>query len=66
MQNFKKKICITFTSMPHNVQYSISFQLTVFFSQYGFINTCLKSLVIEKFGEETWEKLRSVHNTYDM
>ncbi|KAJ8397940.1 hypothetical protein AAFF_G00432870 [Aldrovandia affinis] len=25
---------------------------------YGFINTCLKSLVIEKFGEETWEKLR--------
>lgn len=52
--------------MPHNIQYSISFQLTVFFSQYGFINTCLKSLVIEKFGEETWEKLRSVHNTYDM
>ncbi|XP_038672704.1 guanylate cyclase soluble subunit beta-2-like isoform X4 [Scyliorhinus canicula] len=27
-------------------------------SLYGFINTCLKSLVIEKFGEETWEKLR--------
>ncbi|XP_061309001.1 guanylate cyclase soluble subunit beta-2-like isoform X1 [Pezoporus flaviventris] len=26
--------------------------------QYGFINTCLKSLVIEKYGEETWEKLR--------
>ncbi|KFM12553.1 Guanylate cyclase soluble subunit beta-2, partial [Aptenodytes forsteri] len=25
---------------------------------YGFINTCLKSLVIEKYGEETWEKLR--------
>nr|XP_015219629.1 PREDICTED: guanylate cyclase soluble subunit beta-2-like [Lepisosteus oculatus] len=25
---------------------------------YGFINTCLKSLVVEKFGEETWEKLR--------
>ncbi|KAL4656927.1 guanylate cyclase soluble subunit beta-2-like [Arapaima gigas] len=25
---------------------------------YGFINTCLKSLVIEKFGEETWENLR--------
>nr|XP_015216437.1 PREDICTED: guanylate cyclase soluble subunit beta-2-like isoform X1 [Lepisosteus oculatus]XP_015216438.1 PREDICTED: guanylate cyclase soluble subunit beta-2-like isoform X2 [Lepisosteus oculatus] len=25
---------------------------------YGFINTCLKSLVIDKFGEETWEKLR--------
>ncbi|KAJ8368392.1 hypothetical protein SKAU_G00084200 [Synaphobranchus kaupii] len=25
---------------------------------YGFINTCLKSLVIEKFGEETWDKLR--------
>ncbi|XP_067287599.1 guanylate cyclase soluble subunit beta-2 isoform X1 [Pseudorasbora parva] len=30
----------------------------VFVSQYGFINTCLKSLVIERFGEETWEKLR--------
>ncbi|XP_036412758.1 guanylate cyclase soluble subunit beta-2-like [Colossoma macropomum] len=25
---------------------------------YGFINTCLKSLVIDKFGEETWNKLR--------
>ncbi|XP_053316985.1 guanylate cyclase soluble subunit beta-2-like [Spea bombifrons] len=25
---------------------------------YGFINTCLKSLVIEKYGEETWELLR--------
>ncbi|XP_051874564.1 guanylate cyclase soluble subunit beta-2-like [Pristis pectinata] len=25
---------------------------------YGFINTCLKSLIIETFGEETWEKLR--------
>ncbi|MBN3324585.1 GCYB2 cyclase, partial [Atractosteus spatula] len=25
---------------------------------YGFINTCLKSLVIDKFGEETWDKLR--------
>ncbi|XP_069059630.1 guanylate cyclase soluble subunit beta-2-like [Pleurodeles waltl] len=24
---------------------------------YGFINTCLKSLVIEKFGETTWEAL---------
>ncbi|KAI3354274.1 hypothetical protein L3Q82_018811, partial [Scortum barcoo] len=26
--------------------------------QYGFINSCLKSLVVEKFGEETWVKLR--------
>ncbi|XP_022609535.1 guanylate cyclase soluble subunit beta-2-like [Seriola dumerili] len=26
--------------------------------QYGFINNCLKSLVVEKFGEETWIKLR--------
>lgn len=26
--------------------------------QYGFINTCLQSLVTEKFGEETWEKLK--------
>lgn len=26
--------------------------------QYGFINTCLKSLVVEKYGEEVWEKLR--------
>uniref|UniRef100_A0A8C7VA93 guanylate cyclase n=1 Tax=Oncorhynchus mykiss TaxID=8022 RepID=A0A8C7VA93_ONCMY len=32
---------------------------------YGFINTCLKFLVIEKFGEETWEKLRSeVQDTF--
>uniref|UniRef100_I3LIP7 guanylate cyclase n=1 Tax=Sus scrofa TaxID=9823 RepID=I3LIP7_PIG len=28
-------------------------------TQYGFINTCLQSLVIEKFGEETWEKLKA-------
>ncbi|XP_030312157.1 guanylate cyclase soluble subunit beta-2 [Calypte anna] len=27
-------------------------------AEYGFINTCLKSLVIEKYGEETWEELR--------
>uniref|UniRef100_A0A668U4H1 guanylate cyclase n=1 Tax=Oreochromis aureus TaxID=47969 RepID=A0A668U4H1_OREAU len=25
--------------------------------QYGFINACLKSLVVEKFGEEAWVKL---------
>ncbi|KAI4878907.1 hypothetical protein NFI96_006258 [Prochilodus magdalenae] len=25
---------------------------------YGFINTCLKSLVVDKFGEDTWNKLR--------
>ncbi|XP_685297.6 guanylate cyclase soluble subunit beta-2 isoform X3 [Danio rerio] len=29
-----------------------------FGKMYGFINTCLKSLVIERFGEETWENLR--------
>ncbi|XP_078734598.1 guanylate cyclase soluble subunit beta-2-like [Lampetra fluviatilis] len=33
--------------------------------QYGFINTCLKSLVMEKFGEETWEKLRTMAETQD-
>ncbi|EHB09859.1 Guanylate cyclase soluble subunit beta-2 [Heterocephalus glaber] len=27
-------------------------------AKYGFINTCLQSLVIEKFGEKTWEKLK--------
>lgn len=26
--------------------------------QYGFINSCLQSLVMERFGEETWDKLR--------
>ncbi|KAG8135968.1 hypothetical protein E2320_008952, partial [Naja naja] len=26
--------------------------------RYGFINTCLKSLVVEKYGEEIWETLR--------
>ncbi|XP_063155748.1 guanylate cyclase soluble subunit beta-2-like [Candoia aspera] len=35
------------------------FCLTCPFSKlYGFINSCLKSLLIEKFGEETWEKLK--------
>ncbi|CAL8309243.1 unnamed protein product [Merluccius merluccius] len=32
---------------------------------YGFINTCLKSLVTEKFGEETWEKLSSLAGVQD-
>ncbi|XP_025026128.1 guanylate cyclase soluble subunit beta-2-like [Python bivittatus] len=27
--------------------------------RYGFINSCLKSLLVEKFGEETWEKLKT-------
>ncbi|XP_055988690.1 guanylate cyclase soluble subunit beta-2-like [Sorex fumeus] len=35
------------------------------FSEYGFINTCLQSLVIEKFGEETWEKLKSSTEVQD-
>ncbi|KAK1802316.1 hypothetical protein P4O66_021980, partial [Electrophorus voltai] len=25
---------------------------------YGFINTCLRTLVVDKFGEETWDNLR--------
>ncbi|KAG7238730.1 hypothetical protein INR49_031246, partial [Caranx melampygus] len=33
--------------------------------QYGFINTCLKSLVVEKFGEETWNKLREEAGVQD-
>ncbi|KPP68053.1 guanylate cyclase soluble subunit beta-2-like, partial [Scleropages formosus] len=32
---------------------------------YGFINTCLKSLVIDKFGEETWDKLRMLAGVQD-
>ncbi|XP_063067934.1 guanylate cyclase soluble subunit beta-2 [Engraulis encrasicolus] len=32
---------------------------------YGFINTCLKSLVIDKFGEEAWEKLRKLAEVQD-
>ncbi|XP_036393528.1 guanylate cyclase soluble subunit beta-2-like [Megalops cyprinoides] len=32
---------------------------------YGFINTCLKSLVIDKFGEETWDKLRNEASVQD-
>nr|XP_033805870.1 guanylate cyclase soluble subunit beta-2-like [Geotrypetes seraphini] len=34
-------------------------------SWYGFINTCLKSLVVEKFGEETWEALRTQAEVQD-
>ncbi|XP_019827288.2 guanylate cyclase soluble subunit beta-2-like [Bos indicus] len=34
-------------------------------SGYGFINTCLQSLVIEKFGEETWEKLKASADVQD-
>uniref|UniRef100_A0A2K6GRA9 guanylate cyclase n=1 Tax=Propithecus coquereli TaxID=379532 RepID=A0A2K6GRA9_PROCO len=36
-----------------------------FVFQYGFINTCLQSLVIEKFGEETWEKLKASAEVQD-
>ncbi|XP_045929527.1 guanylate cyclase soluble subunit beta-2-like [Micropterus dolomieu] len=32
---------------------------------YGFINTCLKSLVVETFGEETWVKLRDEAGVQD-
>ncbi|XP_012860528.2 guanylate cyclase soluble subunit beta-2-like [Echinops telfairi] len=32
---------------------------------YGFINTCLQSLVIEKFGEEIWEKLKASAEVQD-
>ncbi|KAL6091921.1 hypothetical protein STEG23_014323, partial [Scotinomys teguina] len=32
---------------------------------YGFINTCLQSLVTEKFGEEMWEKLRASAEVQD-
>ncbi|POI30567.1 hypothetical protein CIB84_005683, partial [Bambusicola thoracicus] len=37
---------------------SLSFPCSCLLLQYGFINTCLKSLVVEKYGEEIWEKLR--------
>ncbi|XP_032773548.1 guanylate cyclase soluble subunit beta-2 isoform X1 [Rattus rattus] len=33
---------------------------------YGFINTCLQSLVTEKFGEETWEKLKASAEVQDV
>ncbi|XP_045652704.1 guanylate cyclase soluble subunit beta-2-like [Ursus americanus] len=32
---------------------------------YGFINTCLQSLVVEKFGEDTWEKLKASTEVQD-
>ncbi|XP_036106450.1 guanylate cyclase soluble subunit beta-2-like isoform X1 [Molossus molossus] len=39
--------------------------LTAHQTQYGFINTCLQSLVIEEFGEETWEKLKDSAGVQD-
>ncbi|XP_056329093.1 guanylate cyclase soluble subunit beta-2-like [Danio aesculapii] len=38
-------------------------QLEDFF--YGFINNCLKSLVIDRFGEEMWDKLRDAAKVQD-
>ncbi|KAI3366247.1 hypothetical protein L3Q82_009720, partial [Scortum barcoo] len=32
---------------------------------YGFINSCLQSLVMEKFGQETWDKLSSLSGVQD-
>uniref|UniRef100_A0A8D3AAD6 guanylate cyclase n=1 Tax=Scophthalmus maximus TaxID=52904 RepID=A0A8D3AAD6_SCOMX len=33
--------------------------------QYGFINSCLQSLVVEKFGHDTWVKLSSLPGVQD-
>ncbi|XP_074521097.1 guanylate cyclase soluble subunit beta-2 [Halichoeres trimaculatus] len=33
--------------------------------QYGFINSCLQSLVMEKFGQDTWDKLSSLPGVQD-
>ncbi|CAJ1087129.1 LOW QUALITY PROTEIN: guanylate cyclase soluble subunit beta-2-like [Xyrichtys novacula] len=32
---------------------------------YGFINSCLQSLVMEKFGQDTWDKLSSLPGVRD-
>ncbi|XP_060923362.1 guanylate cyclase soluble subunit beta-2 [Limanda limanda] len=32
---------------------------------YGFINSCLQSLVMERFGQETWDKLSSLPGVQD-
>ncbi|KAG7236076.1 hypothetical protein INR49_001357 [Caranx melampygus] len=32
---------------------------------YGFINSCLQSLVTERFGQETWDKLSSLPGVQD-
>ncbi|KAF3857496.1 hypothetical protein F7725_009355 [Dissostichus mawsoni] len=34
-------------------------------SEYGFINSCMQSLVMEKFGQETWDKLSSLPGVPD-
>ncbi|XP_023282704.1 guanylate cyclase soluble subunit beta-2-like [Seriola lalandi dorsalis] len=33
--------------------------------RYGFINSCLQSLVVERFGQETWDKLSSLPGVQD-
>ncbi|XP_041821748.1 guanylate cyclase soluble subunit beta-2 [Chelmon rostratus] len=33
--------------------------------QYGFINSCLQSLVMERFGQDTWDKLSSLPGVQD-
>ncbi|KAK2856698.1 hypothetical protein Q5P01_005433 [Channa striata] len=33
--------------------------------QYGFINSCLQSLVMERFGQETWDKLSLLSGVQD-
>ncbi|XP_040278365.1 guanylate cyclase soluble subunit beta-2-like [Bufo bufo] len=32
---------------------------------YGFINTCLKALVVEKYGDEAWQKLKILAEVQD-
>ncbi|XP_019384057.1 PREDICTED: guanylate cyclase soluble subunit beta-2-like [Crocodylus porosus] len=43
----------------HRIPHKQQKQQTRLKQTYGFINTCLKSLVIEKFGDKTWEKLKT-------
>ncbi|XP_067102758.1 guanylate cyclase soluble subunit beta-2-like [Osmerus mordax] len=52
-------------SAPFRLNCSSTFQCNLVESMYGFINTCLKSLVVEKFGEKTWVKLRDEAGVQD-
>ncbi|XP_039770946.1 guanylate cyclase soluble subunit beta-2-like [Ornithorhynchus anatinus] len=44
---------------------NIRFKNELGFYPYGFINTSLQSLVIEKYGEETWEQLKACAEIQD-
>ncbi|XP_060767525.1 guanylate cyclase soluble subunit beta-2 [Neoarius graeffei] len=56
---------ITAVTTPEESVSTTTFCKLALVCKYGFINTCLRTLVVEKFGEEIWEQLRLLAGVQD-